>query len=381
MTTAQNNTTSTVRAYISDSARIQSAGAVVVSASDTTNLTSTIVAAALAGGVVGIAVGVTLADDVSNNVVSASISSSTVTATTGNISVTATSTPTIRTTDVVGAVSVSIGIAAAGGNANTKIRGTTEAFVHNSTLNAIGNNVLVHATATSDAQPDITGISGGLVAVTAMTSETVIEGTTSTRISGRTTVQAARFELHSTDTSTTNPDTLVVGVGGVTGAGAKSISTVSRTTEASVSDGANLTLNGATLDIVATSNSTADGKAGGAAGGGIAVAVLKVESKVTGITRASSVTMFSLTAGRLNVKADATSLAKVPSEVAGIGLLGGAGIDLDAVDTSRVEAYIGARNGSTSTTGSNVVITGGIVDVDAKSVSTTEPTLESPRSD
>ncbi len=226
---------------------------------------------------------------------------------------------------------------------------------------------MVEATTTSDATPSIYGVSGGLAAVAAMFSDSSIEGVTRSHVGGDTSVDANRLEIHATDTSGVHSSTLVVGIGGVTGAGARSTGTITRTTEAFVDSGSQLSLGAATLDIDAISKSTADGWATGVAAGGIAVAVLDVESTTDATTRAYVGSGASIDAGGLDLKADAVSLAKSPSTVVGVGLLAGAGIQLDAVDSSTVEAFIGPEAGyQAGDDVTRITVTGGDVNVTAK---------------
>jgi hypothetical protein len=372
ITTAENIVTGTVDAYIHESTSITSAMSVTVSAADTSTIDATIAAFAASAGAISLAVGVTLANNEIGNSVSAYVSNSSVTANGGNISITAASTPSITTTNVVGAVSFGIGVSGAGGYSRSLIHGTTETYVSESSLIAPNRTVTLSSNSTSNASPTITGLSGGLAAVAAMVSETTVEGITRSYIDGKTSVQASRMDVRATDSSTVDPQTLVVGVGAITGVGAKSTGTTRRTTEAFVASASELTFGTTVLDILATSTSASKGKAGGSAGGGIAVAILDVESNVRSITRAYIGDSTGIAAGQLNLKSDATSSAIAPSEVAGIGLLAGAGIELNAVDSSLSEAFIGAATTTQSVTPTSITITGGGVDVDAKMNSTAE---------
>jgi len=372
-TGAINTLTSNVAAYIENSSSVQSSTGVLVSANDTSTISAEIVSVSLSAGLVSLAVGVTLTDNAISNAVTAYIANSAVTAGGNNdISVLATSNPTITTTNTVGAVSYGFGGAGAGGSSVTTIGGTTEAYVDDATLTATANNVLVNAASTGNARPTIRGMSGGLASVAVMFSQSSIAGTTSSHVGGETTVNANRIDVHATDSNLVRPDTLVVGVGGITAAGAKSAATISRTTEAFIDSGSVLSLGAAILDVKAVSTSTADGKAGGIAGGGIAIAVLDIESTANATTRAYVGDSASVSAGQLNLNADGTSIAKAPSKVVGVGLLAGAGIQLDAVDTSTAEAYIGASTNTISASPTNVTIMGGGVDVDAKLNSSVE---------
>jgi len=374
---ALNSLANDVSAYIQDSHTVSATGAVTVAAEDTATVSATIATISLAGGIVGISVAASVADNRIGDNVTAYIDLSSVTATGGDISVTSKATPTITTTSAVSALSASIGIAGAGAYAKTTITGTTQAYLNGATLTADDHSVLVDATSTATADPSIIGGSAGLVSVAVMISQTTIGGTTRAYAGGETSVTADRLEVHSSDESTATPSTLVVGVGGVTGAGAKATSTVSRTTESYVGAGADISLGDGTLDVNATSQSMSEAKATGVGVGAISVALLFVDSTTNSTTRAFVGDGATVNAGQLNLLADATSLAKTPSKVVGVGLLAGAGIVLTATDISTVEAYIGPETGTetgaaTDDDVTQITIIGGGVNVTAVSHSTAD---------
>ncbi len=372
LTTAQNSLTSSVLAAIDNSSKVQSKTDVIVSATDTATLSSEIRGISIAVGLISLGVGLTLSDDLHNTTTSATITNSSITAQGGNVAVTATSTPTMTTRNIVGAGSFGLGIAGAGGNANTRFLGTTDASVSGSTITAAGRNVNITSTSTATGSPTILGVSGGLAAVAAMTSSTLISGTTSARLGGNSNIQASLIDVRASDTSVATPTTTIIGIGGVTGAGAKSTATINRTTEALVAGNANLALGATRLDLNAVSNSRVEANATGIAGGGIAVAILDIESTSSPITRAFVGTGATVNAGQLNIKSDVTSSAKSPTEVFGVGLLAGAGMELDSIDRSQSLAYIGPAIGTTSASPTTVNIQAGGVDLDAKLSATAE---------
>jgi hypothetical protein len=263
----------------------------------------------------------------------------------------------------------------AGADADAEASATVQAYVASGASLSAGPNatITIRALSNNVADADAQGIVGGIASVGAMLSEASVAGATSAYVGDQTTVTAKRLDVLATDTNTATPTTLVVGVGGITGAGAKATGTISRTTEAYIGTGADIALGTGTLNVHAISEATSAASATGAVGGGIGVSALIIDSTTDGTTRAYVGDGTTVAAGQLNLTADATSLAKTPSQVVGVGLLAGTGIGLTATDTSTVEAYIGPHTGSAASgVPTSITITGGGVDVDASSTSTVE---------
>src|SRR5205814_2333728 len=108
--------------------------------------------------------------------------------------------------------------------------------------------------------PTVGGGSFGLLgSVAIMLSEVDLGGTTRAYAAGQTTVTANKMDVLANDVNHATPNTTVVSVGAVSGAGAKSITNVTRTTEAYVGTGGNITLTGKPLAVAATSKTTVDG--------------------------------------------------------------------------------------------------------------------------
>jgi hypothetical protein len=339
VTEAKNTLQSTIDAFI-DNSDVQAAGKVAVDADDTATIRAEIDAFALSGGLVSLAVGVSLSDTTITDNVSAYINDSRVTASGGDISVTADFTPTITTTNIVGAVSFGLGGAGAGGDANTTINGTNRAYVDDAQLSAVGHDVLVQATSTSTATPQIDGLSGGLVAVGAMFSNVVVDGETQAAVRGLTTVTADKFDVLADDTVTAKPKTNIVAVGGISGAGGKSTSTLSRRTSALIDDSADLIAGATPVNVIATTDSETMAEIFGGLGGAAAISVIFVEATSDGTTRAAIGQDASVrTSGAVVVRAlsDNTVDAKIKSVGVGLGL-NVAVSNPTATDESKTEA-------------------------------------------
>ena len=354
----------TVQAWVESSANLTASGAVSVSAGDTATLDAEVDTASISAGLVGLAVGDSQASNTISDTVAAFVNDASVTASGGNISVTASSTPTITTSTTVLSVSASIGGAGAGASSTTTINGTTEASLNGGTFTAKSNEVKVTATSSASVDPTTQGASGGAVSVAVMLADSEIHGATEAFVGGQSTVTAAGLSITATDTSHGTPETSVLGVGGLTGAGAESKTVISRAVSAYVADGAKVSMGTGAVTISATSTDTADGTTTGVSGGAISITALVVDMELRGSTVAWVGDGVTLTAGQLTVSAGATDSVTADTTATGIGIASAAGVALTAGDTSRVDAHIGAP-GSPAGTPTEVTISGGGVAVTA----------------
>ncbi len=372
--TASNEVRSTLGSSIKNSSDVDAGRTVAVTVSDTADMDVDIDSVAVSIGVVGIGFAGAVTDNTIGSTTSAFISDSTVTAHNNEhaseaIKVDATANPTIAANTIVAAASLSIGVAGAVASANSTITGTVESYINGGVIKAPGDTVAVTAASSPIATADTSGGSGGLISIAAMLTDVSIAGSTQAYLGGTTTFDIGRINVHANDTNDAKPSTLVVGVGALTGVGAKSNAEVSRATEAFVADHAKLTLGAATLDVKSASVSTSAGKATGVSGGGIAIAALDVDSTTRSTTRAFLGDCVTVTAGQLNLFADSNNTVQAPTSVIGVGVGIGAAaiIRLDVTDTSTVEAFIGPATGFKSTgTPTSVTVVGGGIDVDAK---------------
>jgi hypothetical protein len=376
---ATNNITNTVKAFVSDSMGVEGAGAVKVTANDTPTINATTVAATLSAGLtVGVAAGELMAHSTVDENVSAYTDTAHVTADNGNIEVTATSTPNITNSSVVGAYSAAIaGVTVAGADSQVTIQGTTQADVNASTLSAAGHSVLVHATTTSTASPTETGSSVGTVSVAAITSEATIQGTTQAYAGGGTSITATGIDIQARDTGSSSSTAVVVGVGAFTGAGASSTSTVNRTTQAYIAPGAVLNANGGSVTVGATSSATPNANVTGVSVGGVAITADTVTDQVLGKTYAYVGEGASISSGGLDVGATSTNTAvATPTNVA-VGLAAGSGTKINATVTPDVEAFIGPQAGGTVSGNTTTInVGGGTAGVHATSTNTATANLK-----
>ena len=231
--------------------------------------------------------GLTLTDNTISDNVSAFVAGSTVTAGGDHdIAITATSEPTIETVSTVGAASLGLGGAAAGGNSKTTIEGTTQAYIDGGSLIADGNDIIVSADATLVADPVIRGLTGGAVAVSDMISDANIAGQTRAWVGGATTVTADQFDLLAADQTTATPSTVIRGVGGASVSLTNSLIDITRETLAEIVSGANINTGSAQLNVNATSNTFGGSETSSKTASAISISDLVVNSTVNNTTRA-----------------------------------------------------------------------------------------------
>ena len=371
-----NAITSQVSAFIASSTNVAAAGAVQVSAGNTPTVSDTIVAVSLAGGLYGIAFGLSQAQDMEEETVAAYIDGSTVQAQGGNLEVMATSNPSITTTNVATAITVAIGAAAAAAESNLTIDTTTQAYVNKATLTAGDANneykydVIVKAISTSTAAPTVTSVAGGYVAFAGLTSEAKIDGTTEAYACGTTTASAAAFDIGAKANNTATEDSNVAAVG-LIGVGILSLTaTDTPTVQAYLGAGSNVQNNQGGITVDATSSDEVTAQAQGVSAGLVAIGA-----------NDATATMTPTVSAWIGSGATVTSTGAVTVEATAMTTNGAlASGDLKAVSAGDVESgTIMATAGAqvTSDIGSGAtVLAAGIVTVTAAGTNLVEATAD-----
>ncbi|MCA9166170.1 MAG: VCBS repeat-containing protein [Planctomycetales bacterium] len=322
-TTAENNLIGTTRAYV-DASHLVSADGVTVLAQDLSIITSKVLSTAIAGGPSSLALGITLSDNTIGGLVTAYVNNSSITAdNSGNIQVLATSTPIITTSSVVGAFALSLaGIAAAGGGSEATINRTTESYVDNSNLTAVGNDVIFSATSTGIVAPEVLGLAGGLIGVSGMNSHADINGTTHSFVSGTTSVNANNFNVLARDINVASPSTAVGAGGALTINVANTDMAITRHTQAVVNSGTELTLGGTSFNLNATSNSHGAAKGTSVTFSVISIGVMDLDANLTTNTQAliENGAIVRSNGGDVNVAANSTNVATSEMFKVGVGL-------------------------------------------------------------
>ncbi|MEQ1826278.1 MAG: hypothetical protein ABL921_10035, partial [Pirellula sp.] len=380
---AENNTTSTIEAYIRDGSvvlgreTLSAPDGVSVNAIDIASIGSSVLGASFSIAASGAALGISGSTSTVDDTVRASIEASTVTAVTGDLTVRADANQHVIANALAAGASFGVGAAISGAVALTEINSDVEAFANASTLNVNAAAGVLAVQATSDlyADADANGFAGGFglaaLAVARPTAE--IGGATRSWVSGNTTTNSRTFNVLANSISLADADTVSIGVGivGVAAAASSGLSTVSRATEAYMGTRAGsvpgapaiIGAVSAEVQVKATSNSDALVDAeGGALGPGIVISGFLGEANITGSTIAYIGEGVTLNAGELDVLADADETADVLTIAVGAGAISGQGAKATGLIDSNTEAFIGTRAGSTPsanpTTTVNIVLPG-----------------------
>jgi hypothetical protein len=371
--TAKNTLQGSTSAYIDNSANVIASTTIDVNADDTSTITSEITSISIAAGLAGISVGVSLAQDNIGNATSAYIQNSTVTAQGGDVNVIANSNPTITTTSRVSSVTVGvIAASASSATSDSNIASVTEAYVNGGNLTASGQ-LDIEATTTSLVRPtiDSNAISLSLgIAIGGVNADVNLGGRTRAYIDGAADVSANQIDIIATDDNDALPDVSVVAVSGFGAAFASADTTISRVSEAYIGEDANVNSGSSPINVTANSNTEARGTIDGVAAGAIGLTIIIANSVFTNRTAAHIDDGAQVTGGSLNVTADSVNTINQPIAATAIGLAAGAGVVSNATDTSITETYIGPATGSNSTgSPTSVMISGPIVvNADATSI-------------
>ncbi len=324
-------------------------GGLTVSATDTVTASANVRALSGAAGVVGVAVGVSLANLTYSDSVAATIDGADVTANGGDITVTASATPNLTTSNLAGAASLAIGGAGAGADARLSIAGSVQAGVKEATLRAPEQSVSVTATGTSTAAPKVEGGAFGAAGVGVMKSITSVSGATSAFLAGAVTVEAPVFTVSASDVSRATPVVNVIGGGGIAVDATFSEADVTRSTSVEVGPAASVVVEGS-LALQATSTSTSTTTTSSRSGGVVRVTVANIDSSVLAKTTATVGSEASVdAAGPVRLSAVATDSATTTVDAAGGG----------AIDVSVLKSSADTNSATTTTVGDRSTIESG----------------------
>lgn len=262
---------------------------------------------------------------------------------------------------VVGTVSIAGGN---GGKASASVAGDVEARIGNATVNLAGGGALkVDAASTNVVDAHMPGGGAGAVAVSAMTSEAMLGGSTRASLGGTLDAALGQVSVGASTDNTTNADVLAASIGLGGGAGGRASATQNSRTESLVRDGALLQRVGA-LGVTAQARNTVTTDARGGAGGGVAIGGFEAVSTLASLNdtqgRAIGVhagigKVAGLNARTVQVGAGAEQDVRANLLTVGVGLLAGSGGTAQALSTGNVLADIvsdGARmtvDGASST--------------------------------
>ena len=322
-TVSKNSLTNVVRAGF-DHTSVTSADNISVASQDTSNVDATILGIGATVGLVSLAVGATSATNTIGGSVLAAANAATLTANgSGDIALGATSNPTVASHNTVGAVQVGIGASAAGGGSSDTINNTTAATVSDSQITAVGDTVTVTANSTNRLAPQALSFSGGLVGIATLAADANIGGTTQSTLGGASTINAQSMSLTANSSNTATPST-TVGAGGaigITAAGANA--TISRSTQALISGGADINIGTTNLSFNANSTSHADAVGLSVTAAAVSVLVMNLDTNVTTTNRAAQEanSVIRANGGAIRFHARDTSEAHTSLRSVGVGLL------------------------------------------------------------
>ena len=151
--------------------------------------------------------------------------------------------------------------------------------------------------------------------------QVTVGGATRAHVGGNFTITADAVTFSATGTNNAMADTISVGIEGVGISVTEHPAKTEHTSEAFVPANANLTINGGSLSLTATSNNTADAGETGVDVAGLNVAVMTAAAETAGLTRACVEEGVSVTATGLTLAATATNNANAEINLVGIGAI------------------------------------------------------------
>ncbi|WP_036477316.1 LamG-like jellyroll fold domain-containing protein [Myxosarcina sp. GI1] len=276
---------------------------VTLTATDTPTIKPTVGTGSLAASFIGASVSVSLTDTTINNAVNAYIDNSKVT-TTNDVTLNASSTPTIESEAVTTSVAAAIGGAGAGGEVTATISSTVSSYVSNNAV-VSANDVTVGATSTPTIDADVVGVAvSSITAIGASVTDIEFNGTTKAYIDKADVVTTGNLDVTATTTPILDGNVTALSAGIATaGAGNSVTAKDTSTTEAYVTNAADLDVTN-TLTITAIAQPKVTGDAFGvSAAGGIQVGYSEVTVEVAPVINAYIGSNADVTASDLSLTA------------------------------------------------------------------------------
>jgi hypothetical protein len=338
-------------------------GAVLVTAEDKSTITATVGTGALAVGIVGASIGISLTTNTIGSVVNADIAGADVTTTGGDVSVAASANQAIDGKSIATAASISIGGAGAGAVATTLDRTATQAFVGaGSTVSTHGGALNVSATSTPSVAAEADGGTLGILSVGVFRANATLAGATRAFIGEATTVNAGNITVAARNitpkgASSVSANSTLVSIGAVGVSDSQTTATARNITEAYVgpqegaTPGGSAAMLNASGDVKVTADSVTTSSVGVIVGAGGLIAsatAAVVTAEVSETTRAylgDNVVVGSTAnpAASLTVTATAADIASATATVGSGGVLTGRGTDPRANLSPTIKAYLGSN--------------------------------------
>ena len=250
-------------------------------------------------------------------------------------------------------IGFSLGAAGAGGDANTSIDSTVEAYARDAGLSAAGG-VFIDADSAHTANALAIGAAASAVAVSAMFAEGHVGGETRAFADGILSVNSGQMQITADSVANALPDALSASISFDGGPGAAVKGSIDRTTEAYVGSRSgmsptadtSLTINGGELLIQANSVFTATAIPISLGIGGNSIALALTQANINGQTLAYVGEATTVNAAELDVLATASETATANAVV--VALAAGVGVsnaNSFATVEGSVEAFLGSRAG------------------------------------
>ena len=348
--------TSTEAGVLKDATISSTSGTILVKA----NLqeTTTAYAVAGAGGVVAVGGQIVVIND--NSTQNAHIDDGAkIPKAGGGVNVEADTNRTVSTNAIGGEVGgVAIGVSVAVGNVGGSTTASVGGVQIGQTLGQDVASLRIHAGSTVNASTQAIAVSAGAIAANgsvAIDNVTSAVGATlgdnaKVTVTGGVTIESIAVTI-------VPVDVFAIAVSGIGGIGiAYGSAELQQTLTSSIGENATVSARGQ-VAVTSSRTATATGLGAGVGVGLVGASAIFVFAHIKGSEVASIGDGTSVTAGSLLVSASAIDTPQVSVAQAGIGAVGGGGIDIEATDTSTMEAYVGPHFDKTASQSSPTTIT------------------------
>ena len=236
---ARNTSSSSITAKIDQGSTVTANQALTVQATDTSEAHADLLSLAISGGLLGLSIGIGIAqNDIENSVLASVLDSSATAGGANDLEITASATQDIEAKADVVSISISLGGAGAGAVTRTNIDSNVEAYARNANLTATGNKILVDADSSHIARANSFGTAAaGGVGVSVVVADASIGGATRAYVDGASQITATAMDVTADSITRALPDGLSIAAAfGIAGNGVIISGAVDRVTEAYVGD-------------------------------------------------------------------------------------------------------------------------------------------------
>ncbi len=335
---------------------ITAAGDIMLTAGENATINSEIVTAAVAVGVQGGSVGISLADNTVSSGITAYADNATITSTGGQISIGASSQDSVNTLSVATSIAAALGGAAAGGSASADVSPIVSAYVGSgATLNAAGA-ISLNATTTNGASASTYGIAIGFLAVGTSTATASADGSTMAYIDGGVT-GCGSLTVQATANDSSDAQATAFAGGIIAGGGAAAAATTAPAVTADV-DGNGAISSTGTVEVNAQDTPDAQADTLGLDVGAVSIGVNDSTSTSAGTTSAYLGNGVTIVAPSLEVEADRSQDASGDPTASSSAIAGSGGVLFGANATVSSASSGGSVRATTGQINPTVTFTG-----------------------